>query len=181
MNSNQPAVKDPETMTRDELVAEVKMSRKRMPIAFRGIRKQSKATLFGLPLVSIASGPDFEKGEWKGHAKGIIAIGDFATGVIAIGGIARGIFAFGGLALGLVSIGGLVIGGLALGGCAVGAVAVGGVALGAVAVGGLAIGHYALGGDAFGTHVINAINRSPEAVQFFERFLPENTIRQFTK
>ncbi len=62
-------------------------------------------------------GPDPEKGELRGHARGIIAIGDFATGVLAVGGLARGIVAMGGLALGaLVGVGGVCVGALALGG-----------------------------------------------------------------
>ena len=49
------------------------------------VRRRSKLTLFGLPLYDIATGPDPEKGERRGHARGIIAVGDFATGVLAIG------------------------------------------------------------------------------------------------
>jgi hypothetical protein len=62
------------------------------------------------------------------------------------------------LSVGLLSaIGGLAIGGLALGGGAIGG----------VAVGGGAFGHYACGGGAAGTHVVSAIRRDPEAVEFF--------------
>ena len=46
---------------------------------YRGIRKRSPKTLCGLPLVDIAIGPDPEKGEMRGHAHGIIAIGDIAN------------------------------------------------------------------------------------------------------
>jgi hypothetical protein len=66
-------------------------------------------------------GPDLERGEMRGHAKGIIAIGDIATGVVALAGVARGGLAIGGLAVGLISLGGLSIGALALGGLAIGA------------------------------------------------------------
>jgi hypothetical protein len=69
---------------------------------YRGVRKRSANTLWGLPLYDIAMGPDPDKGELRGHARGVIAIGDFAAGVIAIGGIARGVIAMGGLALGLL-------------------------------------------------------------------------------
>ena len=55
---------------------------------YRGIRKRSATMLWGLPLYDIAMGPDPEKGELRGHARGIIAVGDFATGVLAIGGMA---------------------------------------------------------------------------------------------
>jgi len=164
---------NPENMSCDELVAEVKRLQTFNRGNYKGIRKQSKTMLWGLPLVSIAMGPNFEKGEMRGHAKGIIAIGDFATGVIAIGGIARGVVAFGGLALGLFSFGGCALSLLfAFGGLAVGAVAFGGCALGLVAIGGNAIGYYAVGGKAFGAHVIDSAKQSPEAVQFFERFVP---------
>ena len=130
--------------------------------AYRGIRKRSTRTLFGLPLLDIALGPDPEAGEMRGHARGIIAIGDIAKGGIAIGGIA----------LGVVSFGGLAVGGLSLGGLAVGFAAAGGGAIGVVAVGGAAIGYYALGGFALGKHVVWAAERSPEAVDFFRRWLP---------
>jgi hypothetical protein len=40
----------------------------------KGVRKRSEATLFGLPLVSIAVEPDPENNELRGHARGIIAI-----------------------------------------------------------------------------------------------------------
>jgi len=138
----------------------------------RGFRRRSTATLFGLPVFEIAIGPDLEKGEWRGHARGIIAIGDMATGWFAIGGLARGIVAIGGLALGIVSFGGLALGGLVLGGLAVGGIALGGCAVGIVAVGGLAVGYYACGGGAWGKYVLSATQRSPEALDLFGPWLP---------
>ena len=123
-------------------------------------------------------------GELRGHAKGVIAIGDFATGFVALGGLARGVVAIGGLAAGLFSVGGLSIGLLsAFGGLAIGALAVGGGAFGAVAVGGGAGGYYACGGGAAGTHVVSAIRRDPEAVQFFSEhgfrgLCPASVLRQ---
>ncbi len=57
-----------------------------MAIAYRGIRKTSSIKIFGLPLYDIAMGPDPERGTMRGHARGIIAIGDTARGVFAIGG-----------------------------------------------------------------------------------------------
>src|SRR4051794_10161164 len=47
---------------------------------YRGKRYRSKATLFGYPVVHVAVGP--REGELRGHAKGIIAVGDVATGGI---------------------------------------------------------------------------------------------------
>jgi hypothetical protein len=132
-----------------------------------GVRKRSAYEFLGMPLYSIAMGPDPAKGEMRGHAKGVIAIGDIATGVVAIGGVARGLFAFGGLAIGGVAFGGLAVGALALGGAAIGLAALGGGALGWVAVGGAAAGVYAAGGAAFGEHVLSATVRDPEAVRFF--------------
>ena len=67
---------------------------------YRGIRKRSSRSFWGLPLYDIAMGPDLESGEMRGHARGIIAVGDIATGVLALGGIARGLIAVGGLAAG---------------------------------------------------------------------------------
>jgi hypothetical protein len=136
--------------------------------AVRAIRKHAAWGLGDIPFYDIALGPDLERGEIRGHAKGIIAIGDIATGVVALGGLARGVVAFGGLALGLFSFGGLSVGVLsAFGGLAIGALALGGGAVGGVAVGGGAAGYYACGGGAVGTHVVDAAHRDPEALAFF--------------
>ena len=114
---------------------------------WRCIRKRSTTMICGAPLYDIALGPDLERGEMRGHARGIVAIGDIATGVVALGGLARGLFAFGGLAMG-------------------------GGALGLVAMGGGAFGYYAMGGGAAGEHVISALHRDPEAVRFFSQWIP---------
>jgi hypothetical protein len=137
----------------------------------RAVRKRAAFEIFGLPAYDVALGPDWEKGEMRGHARGFLAIGDMATGVFAFGGLARGLVAFGGVALGGLTFGGLSIGvGLALGGLAVGGLALGGGAVGGVAVGGGAFGYYAVGGGAAGKYVISAERRDPEAVEFFERY-----------
>lgn len=135
------------------------------PVAgmIRGIRKRSQWEIAAMPFYDIALGPDLAKGEYRGHARGFIAIGDMASGVIAIGGLARGVLAFGGLALGLFSFGGLSIGVLvAAGGLAIGALALGGGALGGIAIGGGAVGYYACGGGAAGEHVVSASRNDPE-------------------
>ena len=148
-----------------ELEDEVRLLRGRRP---GRVRYRSAAGIGDLPLVSIALGPDLEKGERRGHARGVVAIGDIATGLVAIGGLATGGIAIGGLSLGLASLGGLALGVLfAVGGLAVGGTAVGGAAIGRVAAGGGAVGEYACGGGAFGTHVVSATRRDPEAVVFF--------------
>ena len=111
----------------------------------RGVSWASSIRLGNLPLVAIATGPDLEQGEMRGHATAFTAIGDVATGVVAMGGLARDGLAIGGLAVGLISLGGLSIGALALGGLAVGRLALGGAAIGGVAIGGVAIGAWRSG------------------------------------
>lgn len=86
---------------------------------------KSKRTLFGLPLIHIHTGGQYS----VKHAKGILAIGDFATGVVSLGGISLGLISFGGISLGAIAIGGVAIGGLAIGGLALGLYAIGGAAL----------------------------------------------------
>jgi hypothetical protein len=141
--------------------------------AGRKFRRESTRKLLGWPLWSIAVGPDLEKGELRGHARGIIAIGDMATGGLALGGFARGLIAVGGMAIGLISFGGCAVGVLmAFGGLALGAIAVGGGAVGAIALGGGACGYYAMGGGAVGTHTVDAVNQDPQAVSFFEHCVP---------
>ena len=126
------------------------------------VRYATSAKLLGLPLLSIACGPDASKGETRGWARGIIAIGDMATGLIAIGGIAGGGIAIGGLSLGALGVGGVSLGGIILGG----------VAIGYLAFGGVAIGHYAKGGAAVGTYVVSSERSDPEAVRVFNSLIP---------
>jgi predicted Ser/Thr protein kinase len=143
-----------------------------------GAEYRSKATLFGLPLVHIATGYDPATGKQR-VAKGIIAIGDLAVGVLAIGGGAFGGIALGGGAIGLLSFGGFSIGLLvALGGLAVGGLAFGGGAIGVIAVGGGALGYYAFGGQAWGVHALGGTANDPEAVKFFEGIWKDILTRQ---
>ena len=135
------------------------------------IRYKSTATFLEMPVICIAVGPDASKNETRGHARGVIALGDIATGVIALGGVARGLIALGGLAIGGIALGGAGIGLLALGGLAIGYFAFGGGAIGYAAVGGLAVGYYAAGGAAIGKYVFGPLHRDPEAIDFFRRFL----------
>jgi hypothetical protein len=139
------------------------------PPPMRGVRRRSDYEYLGLPLWCVAMGPDPARGEVRGHAKGILAIGDIATGFIALGGFARGVIALGGLAIGLFAFGGLALGALAFGGLAIGIVAFGGGAMGWIAIGGAAAGIYAMGGVAWGAYVISALERSPEAVALFSQ------------
>ena len=136
-----------------------------------GSEYRSQRTLWGWPLVHVATGYDLATGKVR-IARGVIAIGNLAIGAIAIGGGAVGLVAIGGGAIGMISLGGLAIGLLlALGGGAIGAVAVGGGAIGLVAVGGGAIGYYAMGGGAWGVHVLNDTHADPQALRFFARWL----------
>jgi len=135
--------------------------------SLRGVRYRSGAALGDLPWVSIALGPDRARGERRGFARGVIAIGDVAVGVVAVGGAAAGGICFGGVSLGLASLGGLALGlWVAVGGLAVGGTALGGAALGRVAIGGAAAGEYACGGAGFGRHVIDATGVDSEAAAF---------------
>ena len=112
-------------------------------------RYQSRTTIFGLPLVHVATGP--VANERSGRAKGIIAIGDTAVGVLAIGALSRGVIAIGAVAIGLVGFGGLGIGLLAgLGGVAVGGTASGAVGIGIAAQGGASVGVITNGVAAYG-------------------------------
>jgi hypothetical protein len=152
-------------------VAQLEAEVVRLRSGRRGVRRQSELTFAGWPLYAVAVGADPERGEIRGHAKGVFAFGDIATGVVAFGGLARGFFAFGGLALGLVTFGGLSIGILlAIGGAAIGGVAFGGGAAGGIATGGGAVGYYACGGAAAGHAVVMPGRQDPEAVALFHRF-----------
>src|SRR5260370_18289460 len=140
--------------------------------AVKGIRRESARKFCGLPLWAVAIGPDWERGEMRGHARGIFALGDMATGWLAFGGLARGLFAFGGLAIGLFAFGGVAVGVLvAIGGAAIGGLALGGGAVGGIAIGGGACGYYALGGGAIGGHTISAPKQETAARDFFLRHL----------
>jgi hypothetical protein len=140
-------------------------------VGVRGMRYRSAYEIWNLPLVAIAAGADLAKGEMRGHARGVIAIGDIATGVIAVGGLARGLIAIGGLAIGGVTFGGLSIGAIAAaGGLAIGSLAFGGGAVGGVAIGGGAAGYYACGGGAAGAYTVSAMRADLEAADFFARY-----------
>ncbi len=103
----------------------------------RDYEYRSAATVFGLPLVHIASGRD-PNGTRMRLASGIIAIGDAAIGVVAIGVFPFGGITIGPFGIGLVSIGGVVFGLFtAIGGVAAGGFAVGGIAAGLTALGAL--------------------------------------------
>lgn len=143
------------------------------------IRWSTEREFLGLPLVDIAVGRDPERGE-RGHAKGVVAIGDRATGIVAFGVHARGLVALGVTAFGLVAVGwiaagavaiGFLVAGLvALGAAAVGVFAMGGAALGVIAVGAAAFGEYAAGFVAAGEHVHTRALHDPEVLEAIAGF-----------
>jgi tRNA A-37 threonylcarbamoyl transferase component Bud32 len=123
--------------------------RKKKRGARRDFEYRSAQTIFGIPLVHIASSRDPE-GKRMRVARGIIAIGDVAIGAIAVGGLSFGGITFGGISVGLFGFGGVVLGLLtALGGVAFGGFATGGLAIGLVAQGALPLGLFQLSEEAF--------------------------------
>jgi hypothetical protein len=155
----------------EELETEIAAIRARTQLPRPGIRRRARWSIANVPLYEISLGADPDRRQLRGHARGIVAIGDVASGVIAIGGYARGVIAIGGLAAGLVSFGGLSVGLLsAVGGVAVGGVAFGGAAVGGIAVGGSAVGYYACGAAATGMHNVSTSERSEDAGAVFRRF-----------
>ena len=136
-----------------------------------GVDWRTKATIFGYPVIHMASGIDPKTGR-KRIAKGWIAIGDIAIGAIAVGGVGIGVVGIGGCGIGLIAFGGAAIavllgmGGLATGlfadgGMAIGGIAHGGGAAGGIAVGGGATGYVAIGGAANGKYTISGRGVSP--------------------
>lgn len=123
------------------------------------VRYSSSWSVFGWPVLAIAQGPDPAHQETRGHAKGLIAIGDTAMGILAVGGVARGIIAIGGIGVGLITISGVGLG----------AFVIAGVAIAQTAFGGVAIGQYAKGGVAIGSHVVSAERVDVSAAVWFSR------------
>jgi tRNA A-37 threonylcarbamoyl transferase component Bud32 len=144
-----------------------------------GVDYKSKTTLWGVPLVHVATGIDPRTGRTR-IAKGIIAIGNVACGVLAFGGLACGGLAFGGLSIGALAYGGAAIGVVSVGGLALALLfAMGGLAVGSVAVGGCAVGFLAFGGAAFGTHPMGTTGVDPIARQFFGPWTGEAVLNKF--
>lgn len=146
------------------------------------IRHRTDREFLGLPIVDIAVGADPRRGERRGHARGVIAIGDHAIGVIAVGVHARGLIALGGTAAGGIAVGWLSVGAIAVGGIgigllalsvvAVGVVAIGALGIGVVAVGLAAVGEYAAGFTAAGDHLYTKAVRDPEVLRMLRAFVP---------
>jgi predicted Ser/Thr protein kinase len=132
-----------------------------------GVDYRSKGTLWGLPLLHVATGMDPGTGKPR-VATGVIAIGNVARGGVAIGGMAMGGIALGGVALGGIAFGGLGLGVIAIGGLALALLgALGGGAVAPIAVGGGAVGYWACGGGAWGVHALSGLGVDPAARDFF--------------
>ena len=126
----------------------------------------SKANVFGLPLVSVRF--HFAPHMLRSHdtATGVVAIGNIAVGVVALGVMSVGVLSIGALSVGLLAVGALAFGLAALGAVAIGLLAFGTVAVGLlyaggvtalsnqIAVGVAAVGKTAVGYDAAGEHVL---------------------------
>ena len=129
---------------------------------------RSKTTLFGWPLLHVATGVDPATGR-KRSAKGIIAVGTAPRGVIAFGDVAVGVIACGIFGYGLISISVVAVGVIACGSVAVGLfVAMGGVAFAPIALGGAAFGYYANGAVAWGKHALSPHAYDAQAAAFFQ-------------
>ena len=133
---------------------------------FRGYAYDSKARLWGLPLVSIRFRLYGHPMRTRDVARGVFAIGNIAVGLVSFGLISAGLLSLGLISAGLLSIGCLAFGLAALGPVAAGLLAFGPVALGLwyaggvtalggkIAVGVAAVGDTAVGYDAAGNHVL---------------------------
>jgi hypothetical protein len=129
---------------------------------------RSKTTLFGWPLLHVATGVDPATGR-KRSAKGIIAVGTAPRGIIAFGDVAVGVIACGIFGYGLISISVVAVGVIACGSVAVGLfMGMGGVAFAPIAVGGAAFGYYANGAVAWGKHALSPHLYDAQAAAFFQ-------------
>jgi hypothetical protein len=75
-----------------------------------GFMWQTRAAIFGIPLICVAGGTD-SRGKRR-VAKGILAIGHYAVGGIAIGRFGLGVVAIGQFSLGILAFGQLALGAL---------------------------------------------------------------------
>ncbi|MGA9778006.1 MAG: protein kinase [Verrucomicrobiia bacterium] len=128
---------------------------------------RTRTTLFGWPLIHVATGVDPSTGR-KRTAKGIIAVGCHPWGVIAFGDVAVGVVACGIFGYGLISVSVVAVGVFAVGSAAVGLwLAMGGIALAPIAIGGAVFGYYANGAMAWGKHALSPGVYDPLAAKFF--------------
>ena len=122
---------------------------------------ESRLKIKNLPLVHINCG----FGGYK--AKGVIAVGNFATGIFSVGLIARGLISIGVLSLGLLAFGVLALGLISV--CCIGAgiIAIAGIGVGVMNLSGVGFGVVSVAGCAFSTHVsIGGVAYAPVAVGY---------------
>jgi hypothetical protein len=133
----------------------------------------SHAQLFGLPVLHFTRGKCPETGK-RIVAKGIIAIGRLAIGVLAIGQASLGVVAIGQLGVGLLfGLGQATTGMFALGQFALASsFGIGQFAVGYAAIGQIAYGKYVLAQIGFGEFVWDMRHAAPDAVKFYQSFLP---------
>lgn len=137
------------------------------------IEYKSRAQIAGWPLLHIAYGNDPQTGKAL-RARGIIAMGNFATGAIAMGIFARGIVSWGVMSVGLLSGGVLSLGLIiSFGVLAAALLASHGVfALSTYSLGVTAIGYLAAGVEAIGVHTADLRGAvDPKAAEFGDRWL----------
>lgn len=122
---------------------------------------ESRLKIKNLPLVHINCG----FGGYK--AKGVIAVGNFATGIFSVGLIAKGLISIGVLSLGLLAFGVLALGLVSV--CCIGAgiIAIAGIGVGVMNLSGVGFGVVSVAGCAFSTHVsIGGVAYAPVAVGY---------------
>jgi hypothetical protein len=102
-------------------------------------------------------------------ARGVIAVGRFASGFIAVGQVCIGLIAIGQLAIGLLfGIGQAATGTVCIGQLAVSLIfAFGQICVGKIAIGQIVYGQYALGQLGWGDHVWDTRAIDPVAQDFF--------------
>ena len=123
----------------------------------KGFQWNTRARVFGIPLVSVAFGTD-EKGKTR-VAKGFVAVGQFGFGVITIAQFGVGIlFGIGQVTIGLVAVGQLALGLL---------VGVGQFAGGTFAIGQLVAGVYGMGQLGWATYLWSESTKDMEAIAMF--------------
>lgn len=157
---------------RTQLEAIAGISSRLTPEASRKLSYEfrSKASLFGWPLVHVATGVDPRTGR-KRTARGIIAVGTAPRGLIAFGDVTVGFVACGIFGYGVISLSVVAIGIFACGSIAAGlAGAMGGLVVAPLAMGGAAVGWYANGAIAWGKHAVSPYFQDPVGQKFFSPY-----------
>jgi hypothetical protein len=138
------------------------------PSGSRFAEFKSRRTWGGMLLLHYTYGICPETGK-RITARGVIAVGRFASGFIAIGQVCIGLIAIGQLAIGLLfGIGQAATGTVCVGQLAVSLIfAFGQICVGKIAIGQIVYGQYALGQLGWGDHVWDTRAIDPAAQDFF--------------